>query len=128
MAEFPLVPEQLLTPEECLEVDRTLLPAADRFAARLAIYALRSLKQIAQASGTAIADLQTEQIVDWVIWEQRFQEPGDRGFEDWYIQLLISASNRLRQIAQDAGISVEELTVPQVVTWFEQDVKARLGT
>lgn len=127
MAEFPISPDQLLTPEECLEVDRTLLPSADKFAARIAIYAWRYLQQISQETGTAIAALQPTQIIAWVEFDPQLQakEAGEHGFEQWYIQLLLSAQIRLKEIAQDTGVDLEALTVSQVVRWFEQDVKAR---
>ncbi len=121
-------PEQLLTPEECAEIDQTLLPYRDRFAIRVAIYALRCLKQIGQETGLAIASLKADQITTWVKQDQQVQqsEAGKPGFADWYVDILISALNPLQQTAESAGVKIEELSVPQIIAWFEQAVRKRL--
>jgi hypothetical protein len=121
-------PEQLLTPEECAQVDQTLLPYRDRFAIRIAIYALRCLQQIQQETGLAIASLRSDQIANWVKQDQRVQqsEAGKPGFADWYTEILISSFNPLQQAAESADIQIEDLTIQQIIAWFEQAVRQRL--
>jgi hypothetical protein len=118
--------EEFLTPEECAEVDKALLTAHDKFTARVAIYALRALKTIAQQTQISIAALEPTQIEDWVYQDPSLQQSGDREFRHFFSQLVISALKPLKQMAQETGIPLEALTVPQVVTWFEDLAKRRL--
>jgi hypothetical protein len=118
---------EFLTAEECAEVDKALLTAHDKFTARVAIYALRSLKAAAAENNTLIEVLRPEQVEDWVYQDPSWQAGGDREFRQFFSQLVISAMKPIKQMAQDAGILVEELTVPQVVAWFEHHAKQRLN-
>ncbi|MBD2021720.1 hypothetical protein H6F43_16185 [Leptolyngbya sp. FACHB-36] len=117
---------EFLTPEECAEVDKALLTSRDKFTARVAIYALRSLKQVAQQEGSAIKDLAPEQVEDWVYQDESLQGGVDREFRKFFSQLVLSSLNPLTQVAQDAGVAIDQLTVPQVLEWFEQQAKLRL--
>ena len=117
---------EFLTPDECHEVDKALLTSRERFSARVAIYALRSLKQVAQQSGQAIADLSPEQIADWVANDPSLQSGMDSNFKDFFTQLTISAIKPLQRSAADGGVTIEKLTIPQVVAWFEKEAKLRL--
>jgi type II secretory pathway component PulK len=118
-----------LTPEESAEVDGALMTARDRFSTRVALYSLRSLKQIAQEAGVAIADLSPNQIEDWIYQDPSLQpENGfDSGFKGFFTQLVMSSLKPLRQISEATGQPIEELTLSQVVKWFEQEAKAKLG-
>jgi hypothetical protein len=118
---------EFLTPEECAEVDKALLTSKDKFAARVAIYSLRSLKQISQESGLAIADLAHEQIEDWIYQDSSLQGGIDSEFKRFFTQLVISSMRPLNQVGQDAGLEIGDLTVPQVVSWFEKQAKIKLG-
>lgn len=117
---------EFLTPEESFEVDKALLTSRDKFSARVAIYALRSLKQIAQTSGQAIADLQPTQIEDWIYQDESLQGGIDSEFKKFFSKLVIASSNPLTQIAQTNGTNIESLTVSQVVAWFEAKAKQAL--
>jgi len=117
---------EFLTPEECAEVDKALLTSRDKFTARVAIYALRSLKQIAQAHDLAIAELEPEQIEDWVYHDASLQTGIDTEFKQFFSQLVIASRKPLKKAAQNVGTAIEALTVPQVVAWFEEDAKHRL--
>lgn len=119
---------EFLTPEECAEVDQALLTSRDKFTARVAIYALRSLKQIAKKFETPIARLNPQQITGWVEQDPTLQpENGfDSSFKGFFSQLVISSMKPLRQVAQEASVAIEDLTVSQVVGWFEQAAKARI--
>jgi len=125
MSDLPASTE-FLTPDECHEVDKALLTSRERFSARVAIYALRSLKQVAQQSGQAIADLSPEQIADWVANDPSLQSGMDSNFKNFFTQLTISAMRPLQRSAADGGVAVEKLTIPQVVAWFEKEAKLRL--
>jgi hypothetical protein len=115
---------EFLTPEESAEVDRALMTSQDKFTARVALYALRSLKQIAQQTGQPIATLQPSQIEDWVYQDESLKTGLDREFRQFFAQLVISAQKPLDRIAGQG--TVEAVTVSQVVTWFEQQAKQRL--
>jgi antitoxin component of RelBE/YafQ-DinJ toxin-antitoxin module len=117
---------EFLTPEECAEVDKALLTSREKFSARVAIYALRSLKQIAQTNQVPIETLQQEQIEDWIYQDESLQQGIDSEFKKFFSQLVISSIKPLKQSAQEAGVAIENLTVPQVVSWFEKEAKLRL--
>lgn len=117
---------EFLTPDECAEVDKALLTSREKFSARVSIYALRSLKQIAQTNQVPIETLQQEQIEDWIYQDESLQQGIDNEFKKFFSQLVISSVKPLKQAAQEAGVTIEHLTVPQVVTWFEKEAKLRL--
>lgn len=121
-------PDQFLTPEECAEVDSTLMPARDRFSARVAIYALRSLKQVAEQTGVAINELTEQQIINWVEQDPALRpEAGfDTNFKGFFAKLVIASLKPLKQISQETKVAIEDLKVVQVVSWFEQQAKLRL--
>ncbi|MGI0485576.1 hypothetical protein ACN4EK_09085 [Pantanalinema rosaneae CENA516] len=119
-------PTEFLTPEECAEVDKALLTSHDKFTARVAIYALRSLKQIAAQSNCAIADLTPEQIEDWIYQDPSLQQGIDRQFKQFFSRLVISSRKPLEQTATETKTKIEDLTIPQVVTWFEHQAKLKL--
>lgn len=120
--------DQFLTPEECAEVDSTLMPARDRFSARVAIYALRSLKQVAEQTGVTINELTEQQIINWVEQDPALRpENGfDSGFKGFFTKLVLASLKPLRQISQEIEVAIEDLTVVQVVSWFEQQAKLRI--
>lgn len=117
---------EFLTPAESAAVDRALLTSRDKFTTRVAIYALRSLKQIATQSGQAIAELQPAQIEDWVYQDQTLQPGLDQDFRQFFLQLVVASKRPLAEAAVDRGVAIEALTVDQVVTWFEKLAKQRL--
>lgn len=117
---------EFLTPEECLEVDKALLTSRDKFSARVAIYSLRSLKQIAQVSGKPIADLDSTQIEDWIYQDESLQGGIDNEFKKFFSKLVIASINPLNQVATANGSTIEDLSVQQVVAWFETKAKAEM--
>jgi hypothetical protein len=120
--------EQFLTPEECAEVDTAMMTSRDRFSARVAIYSLRSLKQIALQYHQPIADLDSQQITQWVEQDPSLRpENGfDASFKNFFAKLVISSLNPLSQIASEAKTPIEQLTVSDVVVWFEKVAKQRI--
>lgn len=123
----PAAPE-FLTTEECLEIDQSLLPARDRFSARVAVYALRSLKQVAQEEGMAIADLNAQQIGAWISRDPNLDpEKGfDSNFKGFFLQLVMASLRPLRLMAQEFDTDIESLTIQQVLAWFEKEAKGRI--
>lgn len=125
---------EFLTPEECAEVDKALLTSHDKFSTRVAIYALRSLKAIAQQENLAIAELQPHQIEDWIYQDTSLQNNPDLAgvddvthkFRQFFFNLVLSSTRPLNQMANELGIEIEQLTIPQVIAWFEAKAKHRL--
>lgn len=115
-----------LTVDECAQVDAALLTAQDKFATRVAIYALRSLQPIAQAYNTAIPDLTPAQIEDWVYQDEILQTHVDRDFKPFFARLVFSSIKPLLQAAQNLDSAIEQLTVPQIIAHFEHEAKQRL--
>ncbi|MBE9181032.1 hypothetical protein IQ268_20950 [Oculatella sp. LEGE 06141] len=124
-------PNQFLTPEESAEVDKALLTARERFSTRVAIYCLRSLKQISQAQSVPIATITDQQIADWIEQDESIQQPAQGleasdSFKGFFTRLVLSALKPLKQIAAEADAEIETLTPSQVIAWFEKDAKARI--
>lgn len=118
---------EFLTFEEVAEIDQALLSSREKFSARVALYSLRSLKRVAQEYGVAIEQLNAEQIMAWVAQDPSLHVEGfDPEFKGFFSQLVISSLRPLKQIALEAGVAIESLTVPQVVVWFEKEAKQRL--
>jgi hypothetical protein len=118
---------EFLTPEECAEVDKALLTSREKFSARVAVYALRSLKQIAQANGVSIVQLEPQQIEAWVYQDESLQTGIDHEFRQFFSQLVIASMKPLRQIAAAADVPIEAIELAQVINWFEQQAKLNLG-
>ncbi|MFM9264703.1 hypothetical protein [Tychonema sp. BBK16] len=116
-----------LKPEECAEVDMALLSSKEKFSARLAIYALRVLKQIAGETGLSVVEVSNQQVMDWVRNDEIIQQSiqVDASFENFFTNLVIASLRPLRQIATESEGAIEQLTVKQVVAWFEKDAKIR---
>jgi hypothetical protein len=87
---------------------------------------LRSLKQIAQNSGKTIANLDPTQIEDWIYQDESLQGGIDSEFKKFFSKLVIASINPLNQVAEANGSSIEELSVPQVVAWFEAKAKEEM--
>jgi hypothetical protein len=118
---------QFLTLEEAAEVDKALMSTREKFSTRLAIYALRSLKEIAGNTGCAVEDVTPAQVRAWIENDKSVKRDKDidTGFESFFTQLVLSSLKPLKQISQEAGVPVKALTVKQVVAWFEKDAKIR---
>jgi hypothetical protein len=121
-------PMQFLTPEESTEVDQALLTSRDKFLTRVAIYSLRSLKQLSQQSGLAIEDITAQQISDWIENDEslRREAEANQSFGPFFTQLVLSSLKPLRQVADSEGKAIADLTPSQVIAWFEQEAKARV--
>jgi hypothetical protein len=116
-----------LKPEECAEVDTALLSSKEKFSARLAIYALRVLKQIAEETGFSVTEIANQQVMDWVKNDESIKQSIelDASFENFFTNLVLASLRPLKQIAVESEGAIEQLTVKQVVAWFEKDGKIR---
>ncbi len=119
--------EQFLTVEESAAVDKALLSSTEKFSTRLAIYALRSLNEITKQTGSDIAAIDANTIQAWMTQDQTIQHQIDldRDFETFFTRLILSSLKPLQQIQQETGIGIQDLTVEQVVAWFEKEAKMR---
>jgi hypothetical protein len=128
MLNLPESFNQFLSPEECAQIDQTLLPTRDRFTIRITVYSWRYLQQASTGLGVAIADLQPQQITDWLRNDPQMQtsEHLDKTFTDWFSNLLTASLAPLGKIAQQNDVVIENLTIQQIIDWFEAQVKAAL--
>jgi hypothetical protein len=128
MLNLPESFNQLLSAEECAQIDQTLLPTRDRFSIRIAVYSWRYLQQVSQGLGITVAELQPQHIVDWLQQDASLQnqELSDDAFIELFERLLVSSLEPLKKIAQREEIEIESLTLPQILSWFEDQVKASL--
>lgn len=122
-------PIEFLTVEEVTEVDRALLTTQDKFAARVALYSLRTLKKITEATGQAIESVTPEQIEDWIAQDDAIQQAieSDASFLTFFSKIMLSSLNPLGRVSEETGTPIESLSVQQVVQWFEKQAKLRLG-
>ncbi|HIK32048.1 MAG TPA: hypothetical protein IGS17_02050 [Oscillatoriales cyanobacterium M59_W2019_021] len=122
MTDFP----EFLTSEEAKKVDAALLVSKDKFMARLAIYALRSLQQISRETGKPIESISPEEVALWIQQDDRL-EPQidlDANFTQFFSNLVVSAQKPLAQTAAETQTPMADLTVEQVITWFENKAKS----
>jgi hypothetical protein len=128
MLNFPESFGQFLSPEECTQIDQTLLPTRDRFSIRITVYSWRYLQQVSQGLGMTIAELQPQQISAWIRQDTslNLQEPSDESFIELFDRLLLSSLIPLQKIAQHEDTAIENLTLSTIIGWFEAQVKAAL--
>ena len=119
----------LLTEAECAQIDQTLLPTRDRFNIRLKVYAARYLTQVSQALETPIAALTSEQIMEQLRLDPNLQQDGafEEPFAEWFGNLLTASRKPLAQMAGDAGIAIEQLSLDQIIDWHRKQVDATLS-
>ncbi|MBF2079728.1 MAG: hypothetical protein IGR76_14715 [Synechococcales cyanobacterium T60_A2020_003] len=119
---------EFLTPEESAQVDQALLTARDRFSARVALYSLRSLKQIAAETQQEIPAITPAQIQAWVQQDTTLTQGVDidAGFLQFFTQLVLSSLKPLTQMAESYGVAIADLDTSQVIAWFEQEAKRLL--
>ncbi|VXD23417.1 conserved hypothetical protein [Planktothrix serta PCC 8927] len=116
---------EFLTEDEAIQVDAALLSSKEKFSTRLAIYALRCLKQISQNEEIIIENIKPEQVQSWIEKDANFQEKLelDANFKNFFSQLILASLKPLKQASQAENIPIQELTVKQLIQWFEQESK-----
>ncbi|MGL6139658.1 MAG: hypothetical protein ACRC2M_20355 [Planktothrix sp.] len=120
---------EFLTEDEAIQVDAALLSSKEKFSTRLAIYALRCLKEIAKTEDIKIEDIKPEQVQYWVKNDDSFKEKLelDGNFHQFFSQLVISSLKPLKQASQAENIPIQDLTVKQLIQWFERESQQNLG-
>lgn len=128
MLNFPESFDQFLSPEECAQIDQTLLPTRDRFSIRITVYSWRYLQRVSEGLGIPMADLQPQHIRDWIHQDATLQTSpvSDESFIELLDRLLVSSFGPLQKIARQESTAIERLTLSQIINWFEQQVKAAL--
>ncbi|MEY3330099.1 MAG: hypothetical protein RLZZ115_2984 [Cyanobacteriota bacterium] len=118
-----------LTEDEAIQVDAALLSSKEKFSTRLAIYALRCLKEIAKNEDIKIENIKPEQVQSWVKNHHNFKEKLelDGNFNQFFSQLVISSLKPLKQVAQAENIPIQDLTIKQLINWFEHESQQNLG-
>ncbi|MGD1806056.1 hypothetical protein ACP6PL_11535 [Dapis sp. BLCC M126] len=116
---------EFLTPEESAQVDGALLTSKDKFSTRLAIYSLRCLKQIAAETALTLEEIPSEQVKTWIKKDESLKQnlDIDANFENFFTRLVMASLPHLKQVAQESSIPLQDLTVQQVVKWFEKKGK-----
>ncbi|MDE5069484.1 MAG: hypothetical protein O4861_01240 [Trichodesmium sp. St16_bin4-tuft] len=114
-----------LTPEELAQVDAALLTSKDKFSTRLAIYSLRCLREIARETGLTLEEIPAEQVKAWMQKDKSLKQnlDSDPDFESFFTRLVMASLYPLKQVAQESAIALQDLTVQQVVKWFEKKGK-----
>lgn len=129
-----LNPEDLLTPEESAQVDSSLMTAKDRFSTRVAIYALRILKQIAAEKGMAAESVGIAELGEFLDRDEAAQQTleaqsmaMDSSFKVFWAQIIAAAHKPLGAIAQTHQTDLANLELCQIIHWFEAQSKASLS-
>ena len=114
---------EFLTPEEAAAVDAALLSSADKFSTRLAIYACRVLNEISSTTNCQIEDISEEAIANWVKYDPTIRDTIDLDdrFIDFFTRLVTAALVPLHQVARSTRVTLDELQVRDIITWFEQE-------
>ncbi|TVR16342.1 MAG: hypothetical protein EA395_00435, partial [Phormidium sp. GEM2.Bin31] len=112
---------EFLQPDEAAKVDAALLSSQEKFLTRLAIYALRSLQQISETSNTPADEITPEQVADWIQQDPTIQEQVDvdASFATFFSNLVVASQKPLVQICQETEQPLAEITVEQIIDWFE---------
>lgn len=123
------IPE-FLSREEVAEIDAALLTAQDKFLTRIALYSLRVLKQIAEADRLPVSAITDRQIAVWVEQDEALKQTvtTDASFEQFFIRLVLSSLQPLRQASADLHQPIDALTNRDVISWFEAQAKQRLSS
>ncbi|NJN30690.1 MAG: hypothetical protein HC824_09890 [Synechococcales cyanobacterium RM1_1_8] len=130
-----LNPNELLTPEESAQVDGALMTAKDRFSTRVAIYALRILKQVAAEGGLPIGAVAADDLQGFIARDAAAQArlaaqsmAMDDRFVQFWSNIIFSAQKPLGAIAATHQCSLASITTAQIIDWFEAQSKASLGS
>jgi tRNA isopentenyl-2-thiomethyl-A-37 hydroxylase MiaE len=126
--DFPF--PDLLSVEQVYEIDCSLLPAREKFAARVALYALQVYRQIAATEAINPLAVSPEQVQQWLVEQgthEHFAQQSlelDEGFLSFWTQLLASARRQLQQIVKSTGTSIDDLDAKRLVAWFEGQLQS----
>jgi hypothetical protein len=128
-----LNPNELLTPEESAQVDAALMTAKDRFSTRVAIYALRILKQVAAERGIPLGTVDAESLQAFIAQDAAAKQTlasqsmaMDDSFKQFWSNIILSAQKPLGAIAATHQCGLTAITTPQIISWFEAQSKAAL--
>ena len=124
----------LLSPEESQQIDLALMSNQYKFATRVAVYALRILQQMpakSQTNNRFLTIVPTGTIRQWLS-ESEISQPlvtdqglrwdfeWDDSFLDFWTQLIDSAQRSLIEAATQANTPLTDLTIDQIIHWFEK--------
>ncbi|MBE9040494.1 hypothetical protein IQ235_06785 [Oscillatoriales cyanobacterium LEGE 11467] len=128
MTDFTQLSTNFLTTDEAARVDAALMSSQEKFATRLAIYALRSLDRISTEMGKPIESISPQEIGTWIASDRTLQAQIeiDASFASFFTHLVLSSLNPLKQAARSTGVAIDNLSVLQVITWFEQEAARRV--
>lgn len=122
-----LNPDQLLTPEESAQVDAALMTNKEKFGTRVAIYALRVLKQISAAQGMPMGAIGPAELSEFVEHQEGLVAANglavDEPFKDFWANLVLSSRRQLEQVAQVHDKALAAVTVEETIAWFEAKSK-----
>ncbi|MFN3360619.1 MAG: hypothetical protein ACK421_04205 [Pseudanabaenaceae cyanobacterium] len=133
---------EFLSLEEVQRIDRCALSGREKFLTRLTVMAWHLLQHIGAARSQAISDLQVADIIEWFTTAQDLNWQGeDLDFPEsrqdevsrtnlpthqkFLCRLAIRARLVLMTIAAEVGTEVDQLTLPQILTWIEQECAER---
>jgi hypothetical protein len=87
------------------------------------------LKEIAKNEDIKIENIKPEQVQSWVKNDHNFKEKLelDGNFNQFFSQLVISSLKPLKQVAQAENIPIQDLTIKQLINWFEHESQQNLG-
>lgn len=109
------------------------MTSKDRFSTRVAIYALRIMKQIAATKAMQIEGVGSEELGEFLDHDSAAQEAMaaqsmqiDGDFKQFWSQIILSARKPLGAIAQANQTGLDRINTDQIISWFEAQSKASL--
>ncbi len=119
---------EFLQPEEAAQVNAALLSSQEKFLVRVTIYGLRSLRQISEETGLKIEAITPDLVASWIQRDPSIhqQVEVDANFATFFSNLVVSSIQPLRQISEENNTAISELTVEQVIAWYERQAKRRV--
>lgn len=112
----------MLSPEELVHLEASLLPALERHHLRLLAHGLRTLQQIAGSREGEPPSGET--IRQWVLVQRA--TAGDNAFAEAFSAQLLSVAEQLRQIAGPSRQPLE-LELDELESWVRHQADARLA-
>ena len=72
-----------------------------------------------------LEQIPAEKVKTWVKNDENLKQNSDldADFENFFTKLVMASLSPLKQIAQESAVALQDLTVPQVVKWFERKGK-----
>jgi hypothetical protein len=116
----------MLTSEDQVLLQSTVLPFQDRHLLSLLVHGLRTLQAIAAATEAPRRLPDRAAMEEWVALQASLA--GDPGFQEAFVEQLCRLRDSLQAIAEGEGVSPLDLPVERLLAWVQERAEARLSS